>query len=141
MVALTRFSFLVAEAQLRVHRRFQRTARGNARDARGNPVVRRGEHFLGRALDQLLGAQAEDRARGVVAGCDAVFAIERQHAVRHALQHALVVVLHALHVLEQLRVLQADRDLRAEGAQPRLVLPGENAPALVQDLRDSDGAA
>ena len=67
--------------------------------------------------------------------------VERDHAVRHALEHRLVVVPHRLDVGEQLRVLEAARDLGRERPQAALVLGRERPAALVQRLRDADRLA
>jgi hypothetical protein len=67
--------------------------------------------------------------------------VERDHAVRHALEHRSVVVPHRLDVGEELGVLQCARDLSRERSQPALVLRGERASALVQRLRDADRLA
>ena len=58
----------------------------------------------------------EDAAPGRVARLRQALLVEGDDAVRHALQHALVVVAHCLHVREELRVLESARDLRGEGA-------------------------
>ena len=59
---------------------------------------------------------SEDAAPGRVARLRQAFLVESDDAVRHALQHALVVVAHRLHVGEELRVLESARDLCGEGA-------------------------
>jgi hypothetical protein len=84
---------------------------------------------------------AQDAQAGGVAGGDLFAFVERDHRVRHRLQHRLVVVLHVLHVGEQLGVFQRDRNLRGEGAQARFVLAGERTAALVQHLRHADHLA
>ena len=83
----------------------------------------------------------QDPQPGRVAGGDLAAVVQGDDGVRHRLQHRLVVVLHVVHVGEQLGVLQGDRNLRREGAQPRFVLVGERPAVLVQNLGDADGLA
>jgi hypothetical protein len=87
------------------------------------------------------GLDAQDAQAGGIAGGDLFGFVEGDDGVRHRLQHRLVVVLHVLHVGEQLGVFQRDGNLRGEGAQARFILAGKWPAALVQHLRHADHLA
>ena len=93
-----------------------------------------------RMHDVLRGRLQDAQARGV-AGRHPLLRVQRDEAVRHRLEHRFVVVLHRLHVGEELRVLERDRHLRGKGAQARLVLVRKRAAVLVQHLRHADRLA
>ena len=77
---------------------------------------------------------------GGVAGYDYVVGVKREDAVRHALQHAFIVVFHPLHIIEKLRVFERNRDLRGKRLQALLILVGEATAFLVEHLRHADRA-
>ena len=59
--------------------------------------------------------EPHDAGASAVAGDDGVMLVQRDDPVRHAFQHALVVVLDLLDVIKQLGVFKGDGDLRCEG--------------------------
>ena len=131
---------LPVDRELGVHRQIGRARLGDVMDTFDQPCVS-AEDVFGRLPHQLFLRPAQDPAPRRVAGVGASLLVERDHAVRHALEHGGVVVLHRLDVREELRVLQRARDLRRERSQPALVLRGERAATLVQGLRDTDRPA
>ena len=106
-----------------------------------NPGVAAGEELCRGLLQNLRQVHAQNTQAGGVAGGDALRFIERDHRVRHRLQHRLVVVLHVLHVGKQLGVFQRNRNLCREGAQARFIFAGKGATALVQHLCNADHLA
>ena len=111
----------------------------------GHPGHHRTDDRVGIAED--LGAVPADHARGVdgenpaaafVAGRDRAALVDGDHSVRHAREHRLAVVAHVLHVVEELGVLQRDRNLRGERLQALLVFRGERTAAPVQHLGHAD---
>ena len=106
-----------------------------------DPLVVFPEQVRGRLVEDLRQGRAKNPQAGGVARGDLAELVERHDAVGHRLEHRLVVVLHVLHVGEELGVLEGDRDLRRERAQARLVLRAEGASALVEHLRDPDRLA
>ena len=91
--------------------------------------------------DHVVLGEPEHAGAGRIAGGDPARLVEREHPVRHALEHGVGVVLHRLHLVEELGVLERDRLLGRDRAQPLLVVLGERAAALVEDLGDADGVA
>ncbi len=94
---------------------------------------------MDRATDDLILGVPEDLGPCGVARHDPALVVEGDDAVGHRLEHGVVVVLHALDVVEQLGVLQRDGDLGGEGAESLLVLGRERATAFVERLGDPDG--
>ena len=105
------------------------------------PYIGAAEKLRRRLVDDIRRAHLQDAQARRVAGNDFLGLVQRKHATRHRFEHALVVVLHVLHVGEQLGVLQCNRNLRRKRLQPRLVFVGERAAALVQHLGYADDTA
>ncbi|CAI8337939.1 MAG: Uncharacterised protein [Hyphomonas sp. TMED17] len=82
-----------------------------------------------------------DPGTGGIAGHNRATGVERDHAIGHAFQNALIVILHALNIVEQLGVFEGDRNLRRKGFQSLLVLFIKGHAFFVQNLRHADNFA
>ena len=74
-------------------------------DVLSQPVSGVLEQFGQRSADERVFLALPDAQPCSVTGDDLAGRVERHHRVRHAVQDAVVVALHPLHVVEQLRVL------------------------------------
>ena len=106
-----------------------------------DPRIGAGEELGCGPPRDILRLDPQNTQPGDIAGDDAAILVHGHDAVGHALQHALVVVLDVLHVVEQLGVFQADGELSGERFEPRFVLLCERASPLIQHLRDADDLA
>ncbi len=130
-------SAAAADLEVDVHER-PRLARGHdLLDQREDPRIVL-EEVVDRPPDDLVLRIAQDLGSGGVARHDLALVVEGDHPVGHRLQHGVVVVLHALDVVEQLGVLEGDGDLGGECPEPLLVLSGEGTAPLVQRLGRPD---
>src|SRR5262249_6065564 len=116
--------------------RFQRLV--DYLDALKNPGIRAGEELRRGPVQDVGRRGPQNTQSGVVAGNDLAVLVEGDDAVRHALKHALVVVLHVLDVVEQFRVLQADGKLRGKRFEARFIVLGERPTLFVQSLSHAD---
>ena len=126
------------EDQLGIHQHFRRPTFPDSLKLPKHPGVAAGEEIGHRLVQHLRGRGSENPQAGRIAGDDLPRVIDGDHAIRHRFEHRLAVVLHVLHVGEQLGILQRDRNLRGERPETRFILRGKRTAAFVEHLRDAD---
>ena len=124
---LTEAVSLRAQPQLHLDRDLAPVALLDLLEVLHDPGVGAGEDGGDRRGDDVAAGGLQDAQRRLVGGEDAVLGVQGDDAVGGGAEDALVVVPLVEDVLEELGVLQRDRDLRRERAQPRLV-PGVKRP-------------
>ena len=129
---------LRAEHELGIHQHFRLAARPDRLDFFEHPGVAAGEEISHWLVEHLRRRRPENPQACRIAGDDFPLVIDGHHAIRHRFKHRLTVVLHVLHVGEQLGILERYRDLGGERPQTRLILGRERTAALVEHLRDAD---
>ena len=94
---------------------------------------------VGRSLvNDPIFAHSKNIQRILITGFDQLVFIKGNHAIRHALQNALVVVLHGLHFTKQFGIFKGNRDLRGKCGQALLILLVKRATTLIQHLSDAN---